>query len=236
MAINVFEGARRIALAMGGIWTLGCLAYAVFSEPYVSMTYAVRTYAATPVPADECEYSRDASKYTTVTTPTGERVSVTLCFIASRADNGSYLIPYREVVSSSNPEAARVYAARQEALRRGAHADAEKLTEYLLKMPVNLTEPKTYWMAGSYDNDVRSYMDEMAAAFRFNTNDLERLQQVKRQKLWEQWKQALQVLFGGLAVGWVLTAGVGWIARGFMGIPRGHDRRPVPGASQREPV
>lgn len=233
MALNVFEGARRIALTVGGLWVTGCLAYAAFSEPHVSLTYAVSDYGAAPVPAESCQ-SRDGSKYTTVDAPDGERVRVNLCFIASRADNGSYLIPYREVVSASNPEAARVYAARKEALRQGAHADAARLTEFLLKMPVDQSQPRTVWMASEYDNEVRAYMDDVAASLRLGPGDLERLQQVKRQKLWEQWKQALQVLFGGLAVGWVLTAGIGWIARGFMGIPRGHDRRPIPEASQRE--
>lgn len=233
MAINVFEGARRIALAIGVMWALGCLAYAVFSEPYISLTYAVQRYGAAPVAADECEL-RNATKHITLDAPTGEQVPVKLCFIADRADNGNYLIPYREVVSASNPEAARVYAARKEALRRGAQADAARLTEVLLKMPVDRSEPRTVWMADEYNNDVRAYMDDVAAGFRLRPSDVERLQQVKRQKRWEQWKQALQVLFGGVLVGWVLTAGIGWIARGFMGIPRGQDRRPTPVAPPRE--
>lgn len=155
-------------------------------------------------------------------------MSVTLCFIADRAENGSYLIPYREVVSASNPEAARLYAARKEAIRQGSHADAAKLTDFLLKMPVNPSEPRTVWMAGEYDNEVRSYVDEVAASFKLRPRDMDRLQEVKRQKRWEQWRQALQVLFGGLAIGWAITAGIGWIARGFMGVPRGADRRPAP--------
>ena len=220
----MFEGARRIALAIGVLWTVGCLAYAVVTEPYVSLTFAVQTYGAKPVPAEGCE-TRDASKYTTVEAPKGKQVSVTLCFIADRADNGSYLIPYRTVASASNPEAARIYAAREEALRRGAHADAAKLTEFLLKLPVNPSEPQTVWMAGEFDSKVRSYMDEVAAAFRLQSSDLERLEKAKWQKLWEQWKLALQVLFGGLFVGWVLVAVVGWVVRGFLGIPRGRDSR-----------
>jgi hypothetical protein len=222
--MNVFEGARRIAFAVGVLWAGACVAYAVFSEPHLSLAYSVRTYGAAPVPADKCE-SRDASKYTTVDTPAGERVSINLCFIADRADNGSYLIPYREVVSPVNPRAAEVYAARREALRQGEQADAVKLTEYLLSLPVDPSEPRTVWMAGEYDNDVRAYMDRVAAGFSLGPSDLARLQQVKRQKMWEQWKQALAMLVGGLIVGWVLIAGVGWIARGFMGIPRGQDKR-----------
>ncbi|WP_291518410.1 hypothetical protein [Acidovorax sp.] len=226
MELNVFAGARRIALAVSGLWALGCLAYAVFSEPYVLPTFAVQTYGASPVPADNCE-SRDATKYLTVQAASSERVSIALCFIADRADNGSYLIPYREVVSAANPEAARVYTARKEALRQGAATDAARLTEYLLAMPIDSSEPRTVWMGSENDTEVRTYIDNLAASFRLSPSDIEWLQELKRQKLWEQWKQALQILFGGLAVGWAVTAGVGWIVRGFLGIPRGKDHRPV---------
>lgn len=225
MAINMFAGARRIALAFAGLWVLGCLAYAIFSEPYASLTYSVQTYGATPTPAESCN-SRDAPKFVTVDAPNDARVDITLCFVSSPADDGSRLIPFRQVVSSSNPEAARVYEARKEALRRGAHDDAARLKEYLLSMPITPSEPQTVWMASEYDKDVRVYMDGVAGAFRLQQSDLERLRQVKRQKLQDQWKQALQIIFGGLAVGWVLTAGIGWIARGFLGIPTGKDNRP----------
>lgn len=226
MTINIFEGARRVALALGGLWVLGCLVYAVFSKPYVSLTYAIPTYGATPTPVETCGV-HDASKYTSASTSGGERVSITLCFVADRAENGSYLIPFRQIVSSSNPEAAKVYAARKEALRQGAHTEASQLATYLFNMPINPSEPVTLWMASEYDSDVRAYMDETAASFKLLPHDLARLQQLKGQKRREQWEQALQVLFGGLAVGWALTAGVGWIVRGFMGIPRGQDRRPA---------
>lgn len=153
VAINVFAGARRIALAVAVAWALGWLAYALFAEPYVSLTYSVSTFGAEPMPADRCE-PRDGSKYTTVETPKGERINVTVCFIASRADNGNYLIPYREVVSVTNPAAAALYAARKEAIRNGANADAARLTEYLLRMPISKSEPASVWMAGEYDNEV----------------------------------------------------------------------------------
>lgn len=224
MRLNVFEGARRIALAFGVLWVGGCVIYAVFSEPYVSLTYAVPSYGATPVPAEGCG-PRDASKYTTAEAPDGRAVGVTLCFVADRSDNGIPLIPYRQVVSDANPEAARLYAARGEALRRGAHIDAAGLTERLLAMPVNQSEPRTVWMAGELDGEVRAYIDEVAAAFRSPPSGLERMEKVKRQKLWEQWKQTLQVLSGGLFVGWLLVAVVGWVVRGFLGIPHGRDER-----------
>lgn len=131
-------------------------------------------------------------------------------------------------MSPDNSEAKRIYAARAEALRQGENADADKLTEILLRMPVDASGPSTVWMAGEYDTDVIRYTKGIAAAFRLGPEDFERLDKVKQEKLWEQWKEVLMVLFGGLGVGWALTAGIGWITRGFMGIPRGKDMRADP--------
>ena len=44
----------------------------------------------------------------------------------------------------------------------------------------------------------------------------------------QHWKNVSATLFAGLAVGWALVAAIGWIVRGFMGIPRSKDARPAP--------
>jgi hypothetical protein len=41
----------------------------------------------------------------------------------------------------------------------------------------------------------------------------------------EVWIDAALFLFGGLLVGWALVASIGFIVRGFMGVPRGRDSR-----------
>ena len=47
-----------------------------------------------------------------------------------------------------------------------------------------------------------------------------------QRKLFDQWKTALQFLVGGLVIGWVLVSSIGWIVRGFLGVPRGKDAPP----------
>ena len=45
-------------------------------------------------------------------------------------------------------------------------------------------------------------------------------------RTWDEERlSAVAWLFGGLAVGWVLLFVVGWIVRGFMGIPMGKDAK-----------
>ncbi len=52
MKLNVFEGARRIVLALGALWVIGCIAYAVFAEPYVSATFAIPGFGEPPLKAE----------------------------------------------------------------------------------------------------------------------------------------------------------------------------------------
>lgn len=54
MAVNMFEGARRIALAIGATWTLGCVAYAVLQKPYAPLFFSVESPGSEPKPAEQC--------------------------------------------------------------------------------------------------------------------------------------------------------------------------------------
>jgi hypothetical protein len=49
-------------------------------------------------------------------------------------------------------------------------------------------------------------------------------------KWWESWRstygQGLAVMLGGLLALWIFSMSMGWIVRGFLGIPRGMDSRP----------
>jgi hypothetical protein len=46
------------------------------------------------------------------------------------------------------------------------------------------------------------------------------------QKTWEHIGTGLLCLFGGVAFIWALTWAIGWIVRGFFGIPTGQDFKP----------
>jgi len=47
-----------------------------------------------------------------------------------------------------------------------------------------------------------------------------------RAALQEHIESVLLVLGGGLAFGWVFMAVMGWVVRGFLGVPTGADERP----------
>jgi len=182
MKINVFEGARRISKLLGGVYVIGCLSFAIFSEPYSRIVYGVATFDAPPLLAGEC-FDGDAIEFLNRKAPDGEEINVTLCFMAHRAESGELLVPYRD-------------------------AGDGKL-----------------WMNERYSQAVREYTKEVARKFQLDISGIDAAKAKYRAALLEQWKNALLVLFCGLAVGWGLVVASGWIVRGFMGIPKGQDFR-----------
>jgi hypothetical protein len=194
MKLNIFEGARRIALGFGAIWLIGCLAYAMFSVAYVSVTYVVPGFEESAIKGTACG-KQDAERYITAVTSNGRSVGVNLCFTASEASDGRMLVPY--TLNIKNPDAQNPWD----------------------KYTVLMNEP--------YSTSVRDYTELVGNRFKFpesDTKDVEKL-------LWDarlnQWKEALQFALCGVAFLWAAVAGIGWIVRGFMGIPRGKDVRPA---------
>lgn len=266
MKINIFEGMRRIALVVGGLWVIGCVAYGVFSESYVSMTYAIAWPGERPSKAESCG-AEDATKYVTAKTSKGSSVGVTLCFTAQEATDGRRLVPYAEKQTTIEDLAAWIvtnkakqgtaefdavakayqdakvsampmpgiapvtkpwalYAALREADAKGDVERAKALAAQIQTLPPELLH--RYQMNRGYSSEVGKYVDGAAERFKLPDDDMKDVEQ----RIWggrvKQWKQALTAMFGGLAVGWLVVTGIGWIARGFMGIPRGLDARPEP--------
>ena len=170
MKINMFEGARRIALLVGSLWALGWVAFAVFTEPDSQVTYVIPRPGEAPVLAEKCS-DDDAVESITRQTPNGDSINVRLCFAALKADSGEML-----------------------GVPKGFIPYIEERVE--------------------------------GRAFQLSEQGIEAATVKKRAALLEQWKNAMVTLFGGLAAGWVFVAAMGWIVRGFMGIPRGKDVRP----------
>lgn len=83
------------------------------------------------------------------------------------------------------------------------------------------------WMGERYSTEVQKYTESVARKFQLTPEGIEAFEAIQRKALLEQWGVAAMSLFGGLAIGWAVVAVIGWIVRGFMGIPRGQDMRPV---------
>ncbi|MFZ2387549.1 MAG: hypothetical protein WAW69_07075 [Polaromonas sp.] len=250
MKLNIFEGARRIALGLGVIWLTGWLAFAVLSKPYASMTYAVEWPGQPATKVESCA-KEDATEYVAVKTAKGGSVRVTLCLTAHEATDGRLLVPFSvEPFESKIPPIAKlkpvegnpwdndtiVTSEKQKALASDlpptsalqSMSDADLIAAYQkANASSNLPSSPAYIMNEKYSSEVIKYGLSIAARFSLSQDGMK----VAEQTIWDarlkQWKEALQIALGGIAALWAAVAGIGWIVRGFMGIPRGKDTRPA---------
>jgi len=184
MTFNIFEGARRIALLLGGIAVAGTLVALVTHDPYVSVQYSIAHPNGTFVRMQESCPSEAASHYFTTKTSTGERVPVNLCLLAmSFGKDNDRLIPYK------------------------------------------VDEKGMIWGAASYSSEVSGYERTLEGRFKLSAGDEDTLKREISRRYHENWMSGLGYLVAGLAIFAGVVWAIGWIARGFLGIPRGMDRR-----------
>lgn len=225
MAINMFEGARRIALAIGAAWALGCVAYAVLQKPYAPLFFSVEAPGSEPKPTEQCG-ADDAREYITREFEPEKPISVTLCFTAHRADNGRMLIPFAMVTSVELPDGRIVQnvplditQAELRAKFKAKGIDAGPSWEPLWRTRWDMGEP--------ISSEVSDYTRRIADGFSLTRQSRETAAGHLMEARLRQWRESFQVLAVGLLLGWAFAALIGWIARGFLGIPRGKDHRPV---------
>lgn len=93
--MNWFEGGRRITRLLQGLVVVGAMGVAVFTNPYVPLTFE------TSLPNDswriagrECDSINDAEVPSPIDLGVGETLT-RLCFRAVKADDGRMLVPYK---------------------------------------------------------------------------------------------------------------------------------------------
>jgi hypothetical protein len=185
MTFNMFEGARRIALLIGGVAVAGSLVALVTYDPYVSVQYSIAHPSGTFLRMQESCPSEAGRHYFTTKTSTGQSVSVDLCLLSmSFGKDNTRLIPYR------------------------------------------VDEQGMIWGAASYSSEVSDYGRRLEGRFKLSGGDEEALKKEISRRYRENWMSGLGYLVAGLVIFAGVVWAIGWIARGFLGIPRGMDRRP----------
>lgn len=96
MKINMFSGARRLALLLAIFGSI-FWGYFVFQQaPDIRYNYRIPDFGTKYVKSDECDISTDATKHLDYKNEDGSSFTVRLCFAASRADDGRMLVPYEQ--------------------------------------------------------------------------------------------------------------------------------------------
>jgi len=93
-------------------------------------------------------------------------------------------------------------------------------------IPYKIDEQGMIWGAASYSSEVSDYEQKLEGRFKLPASDEGTLKKEISQRYRENWVSGLGYLVAGLAIFSGVVWAIGWIVRGFLGIPRGMDRRP----------
>ena len=185
MRINIFEGARRIALLLAVLATVTALIVTGTNKPYLSVSYHVSRPDAPFNRTDEPCPTEAARDYFSKKSPDGNTVSINLCLLT---------MPFGK--------------------------DHQQL------VPYKIDQSGMLWGATSYSNEVSVYEHDLESRFTFPAADAIWVDQEISGRYWKNWMHSLGFIAVGLGIFWVLVWAIGWIVRGFAGIPLGKDRRP----------
>jgi hypothetical protein len=92
-------------------------------------------------------------------------------------------------------------------------------------IPYKIDE-KGIWGASNFTNEIQEYRRILEGRFKLSLNDEVVMTNELSQSYRDNWIQGLGYLIAGLAVFASVVGAIGWIVRGFLGIPRGMDKRP----------
>ncbi len=82
------------------------------------------------------------------------------------------------------------------------------------------------WGSASYSSEVSAYERKLEERFKIPLSDEEPIAKDISRRYRENMTEGFGYLVAGLAIFGGVVWAIGWIVRGFLGIPRGMDKRP----------
>ncbi len=225
MAINWFEGGRRISnLCIVIVIAIGVVT--IFwrddPDPVLSIGGPTMPWFVSEDSCPEDAYVRHLLDYEWG----GEKPGLRLCFLTI---NGK--IPY--AIAPTPPEVLeREAQADQENHRRNAKENERRVEKGEQPLvPVPPMKSPWFYTASEYDETVQAYVSESIANLRITPKLATELNDSISSVRWNERKKAFSQaspwVFGIWAFIMAFTYAVGWIVRGFAGIPTGHDFKPT---------
>ena len=180
--INVFAGARRVALLLTVVAVIATITVLATTTPYVSINVRIENPLAPFVVTDAPCPKLSAKDYFTTKIDESHSVGVDLC-LPPMDFKGQQLIPYK--------------------------VDADRMV----------------YGAESYSDEVQEYERALQARFQLSPADLKAVKRKIAERTKQAWKDGLLYLAIALAIFWFAVWAIGWVVRGFVGIPLGKDHR-----------
>lgn len=231
MAINIFEGARRIAKLVALVWVLGIGAFILMQgEPDITGIYYISVSdkglgAVHPSCRYQNHFRQDNIR---VKTRRGTEADVTLCF---PPETKEFLV----TVPSGDKYAvtAPVVATEKEVMAYVQSEEAEFEQRYKQERSV-IAPPVSKKLREQWRNapiilnwEAKFFAEHIQKTLVLSPVDEEWIENQWWSKRWEQARQGLLIGAAGVMLLWGGAWAIGWIVRGFLGIPRGQDHGAV---------
>lgn len=186
--VNIFEGARRIALLLGVGAAVVTVIVALNEDAYYHAQYSLAAPNAPFRKNDGDCQGEGRTMYFDHKTSSGKEVSVALCLetmtFKNKNKEETELIPYK--------------------------TDADGMT----------------WGASTYSTEISNYEAQVQERFTMTATDEADYIEKEAKKWRSEFAETMGYLIACLAVFSAFVLAIGWIVRGFLGIPRGMDKRP----------
>jgi hypothetical protein len=225
MTVNWFEGGRRIRnLFMGSVIAVGAITvlWRDDPDPVLSIRGPTMPWFVSEDTCAENAYVRNLWDYEWG----GEKPGLRLCFLSIDGD-----IPYE--IAPTPPEALQEQArVNRENELRLAKDNKKRMAkgEPLLVQAPPMRSP-WFYTAPAYDEKVEAYVTESISNLRITPELATRLKGSLSSVRWNDRKKALNDAFPWVAgicgFLWAFALAMGWIVRGFAGIPAGQDFKPI---------
>lgn len=225
MAINMFEGARRIAKLIAVFIVVGFGIAIVFSSPRTESVFFTITGPGQPPVRNGCfEVTRSAFK----TTRHGDLVELTLCFEERNfvAPKTGRTLEFDKV--PFDPDAYLASGNKRKFVDPDGDSDGPWKDYQAERMLIPYHFDKTtgaVWGNTKSSPEVTKYMSNVLETFQIPEAEEDRIHNLWWSKKLELMGSYFLGMLASLAGWWAFTWTVGWIVRGFMGIPRGSDSR-----------
>ncbi len=232
--MNIFEGSRRVAMLTGGLIAAGFL-LAFFEQPPVRITvsYQIAELETAPVRIPECP-PLNVIIEKGLTSTGGRLVWATLCLkseVANAVEYAAWIV--RNEMKKGTPEFETVAAAYKATKSQGfaPAASVSEMPDIQLYVEAEKRGILPTYEASVLTRALSRALNSAQARVKFREFKIPEADEgyITRLGWMQTLKQAGEHLLGliaSLAGFWVFTWAVGWIVRGFMGIPRGLDQKP----------
>lgn len=235
MALNIFEGARRIAKLVAVVWVVGISSFILMQgAPFITGIYYISTSDRRVGPSDPpCEYlNHFRQEEITVKTKKGTEAYITLCFppeikefLVTIPSGDKYVVTSPVVATEQE---VRSYVQSEEVSGDTLEAEFNRYKkEHSVASLSAAVKKQEKWrddpIVLSWEG--RAFAEHLKNTLVLSQADEEWIHGQWWAKWWEQIRQGLLVIVAGVVLLWGLTWSIGWIVRGFLGIPRGQDHK-----------